>query len=564
MYNDSISTHPLHTLHFLKVPENSLELLKVIENKFELLKVLENNLKSLKVLENNLESLKLQENRLVDGLVQRYHLDSSVEHLMYNDSITTHLFNFSCKRCHLDSSVEHLMYNDIISTHASPAGGGAPECQDDREGTPPLTKEQIEGHISAMKSIIKDHNKRNKANPIRLNFEIEDQDPNEGRIVKGKEVDDGDLSKPFKETLRTPFTRRIIEFSSPEHIMPTNITLYDGTTDPADHLNRFVRAANSGEWPMPACYKEPHEITKIVRKANETLTAFKERWTVETGYIIGVPKVMKILSFMDSVKSPKLAKRFASNVPKTVDEMMKCLDEFIRAEEAYALAELPAGESRDIHRRLSFPAGSRDVHQRLTFPASRRDDRDGRSNQGKYFRKGDYRNSYKARDNFNTGRHRDHRAPYPQREQASRTVPKATGNHFGIGKAVSSDERPEAEGGKETKQKPSNAEGEVAKPLGKIDLEVCFGNEGLSRRTAMKFIVIRAPSPYNVILGRPGLKVLHAIPSTIHSMIKFPTPKGIATLITRTTIIAECRLREGKQMVREETPQEEEGTDATE
>ncbi|GJZ94455.1 hypothetical protein Tco_0666658 [Tanacetum coccineum] len=70
----------------------------------------------------------------------------------------------------------------------SPTRGGGPEGQDGREGTPPLTKEQIEGHISAMKSIIKYHNKRNKANPIRLNFEIEDQDPNEDRIVKGKEM----------------------------------------------------------------------------------------------------------------------------------------------------------------------------------------------------------------------------------------------------------------------------------------------------------------------------------------------------------------------------------------
>ncbi|GJW09011.1 reverse transcriptase domain-containing protein [Tanacetum coccineum] len=513
----------------------------------------------------------------------------------------------------------------------SPARGGAPKGQDDREVTPPLTKEQIEGHISAMKSIIKDHNKRNKANPIRLNFEIEDQDPKEDRIVKGKEIDDEDL----------------------KYSMPTNIALYNGSTDPADHLNRFVGAANSGEWPMPvwcrmfqqtldgsargwfeslppnsidewwrlreafttrystrkACYKEPHEITKIVRKANETLTAFKERWTVETGFIIGVPEVMKISSFMDSVKSPELAKRFASNVPKTVNEMMKRLDEFVRAEEAYALAELPLGESRDIHRRLSFPAGSRDVHQRLTFPASRRDDRDGRNSPGKDFRKGDYRNSYKVRDNFSTGRHRDYRAPYPQREQTNRAVPKATRNRLRIGKAESLDERPEAEGGKETKQKPSSAEGylvrrvyvdegssvevmfehcfenlpekvraglretrtdlvgfagEVAKPLGKINLEVRFGNEGLSRRTSMKFIIIRAPSPYNVILGRPGLKILHAIPSTIHSMIKFPTPKGIATLIARTITIAECRLREEKQMIREETPQEEEGVDVTE
>ncbi|GKA16634.1 reverse transcriptase domain-containing protein [Tanacetum coccineum] len=85
-----------------------------------------------------------------------------------------------------------------------------------------------------------------------------------------------------------------------------------------------------------------------------------------------------------------------------------------------------------------------------------------------------------------------------------------------------------------------------------------------ARRTSMKFIIIRAPSPYNIILGRPGLKILHAIPSTIHSMIKFPTPKGIATLIARTITIAECRKREEKQMIREETPQEEEGMDVTE
>ncbi|GKB00689.1 hypothetical protein Tco_0828682 [Tanacetum coccineum] len=47
---------------------------------------------------------------------------------------------------------------------------------------------------------------------------------------------------------------------------------------------------------------------------------------------------------------------------------------------------------------------------------------------------------------------------------------------------------------------------EVTKPLGKIELEVCFGNKGLCRRTTMKFTIIKDPSPYNVILGRNGLK----------------------------------------------------------
>jgi hypothetical protein len=41
-------------------------------------------------------------------------------------------------------------------------------------------------------------------------------------------------------------------------------------------------------------------------------------------------------------------------------------------------------------------------------------------------------------------------------------------------------------------------------------------------------MVVRAPSPYNVILGRPGMRQLGAIASTIHSLIKFPIPSGIA------------------------------------
>ncbi|GKG56210.1 hypothetical protein Tco_0577285, partial [Tanacetum coccineum] len=66
------------------------------------------------------------------------------------------------------------------------------------------------------------------------------------------------------------------------------------------------------------------------------------------------------------------------------------------------------------------------------------------------------------------------------------------------------------------------------KPLGKIELDVCFGGAGRCRRAMMRFTVISAPSPYNIILGRPALKQLRAIPSTIHGMMKFPTRWGIA------------------------------------
>ncbi|GJW23186.1 hypothetical protein Tco_0033808 [Tanacetum coccineum] len=102
------------------------------------------------------------------------------------------------------------------SKMAGPSKGGGPHIQDDRE-----------------------------------DFDEEDIVTRDTRIVKGKEVVDDDLGKPFKEALKTPLTRRIIEFAGPEYKMPANIKLYDGTTDPEDHLGRFASAANSGEWPMP-------------------------------------------------------------------------------------------------------------------------------------------------------------------------------------------------------------------------------------------------------------------------------------------------------------------------
>ncbi|GJU46283.1 hypothetical protein Tco_1203549 [Tanacetum coccineum] len=163
---------------------------------------------------------------------------------------------------------------------------------EDREETPPLTKEHIEWRISTFKSLIKDHNTKNTVDPLRLNFELEDTNAD-----------------------------------WPEYKMPTNIKLYDGTTNLEDHLNHInewseLREAFAARYSIRnACFKEPHEITKIVWKANESLTTFKGRWTVETGFILGVPQVMKISSFMDSFKFHELVKRYSDKVPQTVEEM---------------------------------------------------------------------------------------------------------------------------------------------------------------------------------------------------------------------------------------------------
>ncbi|GJV81894.1 reverse transcriptase domain-containing protein [Tanacetum coccineum] len=296
--------------------------------------------------------------------------------------------------------------------------GGPPEINAETplDGATPPAREHIEGHLSALRSLLKEHNGRGNVSPIRLSFDDTEDQPRVRTVVTGI-VEDANLKKPFKEAVKTPSTRRIIEFAGPEFKMPANIKLYDGTTNPEDHLSHFSSATNSGEWPMPvwcrmfhqtldrstrgwlknlpngsidgwaelrlqfttrfstrrACFKDPTKITKIVRRANETLVAFKERWIVETGFITGVPEVMKISSFMDAHKCPELAKRFSDKVPKTVDEMMTRLDDFVRSEEAFVSTELPKGEVSEASKRSTGPNSRReDQFNRGGYGADRR------------------------------------------------------------------------------------------------------------------------------------------------------------------------------------------------
>jgi len=44
---------------------------------------------------------------------------------------------------------------------------------------------------------------------------------------------------------------------------------------------------------------------------------------------------------------------------------------------------------------------------------------------------------------------------------------------------------------------------------------------------SIKFLVVDCQSAYNMILGRPWIHAMGAVPSTLHQMVKFPTPWGI-------------------------------------
>ncbi|GKE20036.1 hypothetical protein Tco_1431548 [Tanacetum coccineum] len=119
-------------------------------------------------------------------------------------------------------------------------------------------KKKILDHVSSLKVLIKQHNERSGTliKPIHLSFRDEEGNDKGKNTDKGTEnTRDEDLHKPFKDVLRSPFTRRIIEFSFLKHLMPKNLRIYDGSTELDNHVSRFVRAADQEKWQMPIWYR---------------------------------------------------------------------------------------------------------------------------------------------------------------------------------------------------------------------------------------------------------------------------------------------------------------------
>ncbi|GJT20964.1 hypothetical protein Tco_0890901 [Tanacetum coccineum] len=505
-----------------------------------------------------------------------------------------------------------------------------------RTETTPSAREQIEGHLSALKSLLKEHNGRGNVSSIHLSFDDVEDRTRVRTVVTGKEIGVTDLKKFFKEAVKTPLTRRIIEFAGPKFKMPANIKLYDETTDSEDHLRsiegwaeliqQFITRFSTRR----ACFKDPTEITKIVRKANETLVAFKERWIVETGFITGVPEVMKISSFMDAHKCPELAKRYSDKVPKMVDEMTTRLDDFdwsaerkigstredtgLTDEETKEETRLTIRTEPQLNlqppRPMQLPPkketqdkyceyhGEKGHYTNDCFQLRRQLEMDLESGKLNHLIKDVRqrgRGNMKGRDvgkdkviNMIRSWPNDRKRKSVERDEswmkASIVFPPLSMEDASdepliieavmegyLVRRIYVDQGASVEVRfehcfenlspairsrlRDTQMDLVGFAGGVVRPLGKIELEVVFGDGGLFRTVMINFTVVRAPSPYNVIFRRTGLRSLRAVSSTIHSMVKFPTPRGVATLVTQSGIISECQRLKRKQMVEYEVNQ---------
>nr|GEX16418.1 reverse transcriptase domain-containing protein [Tanacetum cinerariifolium] len=87
--------------------------------------------------------------------------------------------------------------------------------------------------------------------------------------------------------------------------------------------------------------------------------------------------------------------------------------------------------------------------------------------------------------------------------------------------------------------------GEIIWQLGQTSLLVKIGNKENSTSAWMNFMVIRSPSPYNGIIGRPGVRKIQEVQSTSHEMLKFPVIGETVTLRSSKIIPLECTMVSG-------------------
>ncbi|GJR80502.1 hypothetical protein Tco_0151287 [Tanacetum coccineum] len=184
------------------------------------------------------------------------------------------------------------------------------------EPTTPLNKETsnqnsksiIEGHVSALKELLKESSNQNLIKPMLLDFDkiqeencrvliARPQNANKCQNIRWNGGSRGS-HRPFRGDRKS---RRVANAGMVQNV-PTN-----------------PRRQGKGM----AYDKDLTKISKIAQRANETLLHFKERWVSESNVIPNVPDLMQISSFMSSHKCPELAKFFSDSIPKTVDDILK-------------------------------------------------------------------------------------------------------------------------------------------------------------------------------------------------------------------------------------------------
>nr|GEY82503.1 reverse transcriptase domain-containing protein [Tanacetum cinerariifolium] len=272
--------------------------------------------------------------------------------------------------------------------------------------------------------------------------------------------------------------------------------------------------------------KDPVDIHNIKQMDGETIEDFMERFKIETGRMKGAPECMRISGFMHGVNNPELTKRLNEHVPKTIEEMMITTTAFIRGEAAAASKKKEIKQGRDQSKTEKKEMAAKDKLMAIYMVQSWQ--RTVKQKVTQSFER--VREIVFPQLTAKMGGHVIHRL-YTDGGSSMEILYEHCFNRL----------RPEIN----SQMVPATTSltgfsGETIWPLEQLRLLVTIEEATHSTKAWMNFMVVKLMSPYNGIIGRPGLKSIQAVHSTVHGMLKFPVEGGIATIRSTILIPTEC------------------------
>nr|GEY68887.1 reverse transcriptase domain-containing protein [Tanacetum cinerariifolium] len=371
-----------------------------------------------------------------------------------------------------------------------------------------------------------------------------------------------------------PFTPRIRYFDFPKTRMPSHIKTYDGSEDPEDHLkisgsckDRTIGYAN-----LKKCIKDPIELHNIKQREGGSMKDFVRMYKLERRDVKWAPECMRISRFVHGITNPEPIKHrgkfkapppmttpvekqnhekfceFHGEVGHNTDECMhlrKQIEEMLKAGKlSHLIKEIKQNNGKEqpkVTKKGETPGKDKALAILMIQPweiVARQMITQSFSPNPKIFFPPigeDEGTKGPMIIEAEIGGHCVHRM-YVDGGSASEIMYEHCFSRL----------RP-----KINKQLiPATTpligfNGEIIRPIGQIQLLVKIEDEEHSASAWMNFMVVRSQSPYNGIIGRPGVRKLQAVPSIAHGMLKILVEGGVFTLQSSKLIPLKCVMVSG-------------------
>nr|GEU48266.1 reverse transcriptase domain-containing protein [Tanacetum cinerariifolium] len=342
----------------------------------------------------------------------------------------------------------------------------------------------------------------------------------------------------------------------------------DLLTESIDNYDDLKQAFLENYLQQKKCIKDLIELHNVKQRDGESTEDFVRRYKLESRDVKGAPECMRIFGFVHGITYPELIKRLHDKIPKTVDKMMRVTTSFLREEVAAS-----------NHNRKSFPPWKQqEGDQKQNFKKG------GFWNQQRPERKQDRftlltktpkeifaleKGKFKAPPPMTTPVEKRNHVKFCEfhgevghntdecmhlKKQIEEMLKAGKLSHLiKEVKQNNGKEQPKAAKKGETSWKDKagrwrnrrtndnrgrdrrplhtphvcDGGGEIIWPIGQIQLLVKIVDEEHSTAAWMNFVVVRSPSPYNEIIGRPGVRKL--LVSLECAMVSGPERNLLAT-----------------------------------